>query len=66
MRSDAEIRSCGVQVLMEVLGDIEAERFITLIHREHFDYTKWRQNLWRGQTISDISKAAMDSRKNPS
>ncbi len=64
MRSDAEIRSCGVQALMDALGDIEAERFIALIHREQFDYTKWRRNLWREKTVEDISTAAMDSRKN--
>ncbi len=64
MRSDEEILSCGVQALMDALGDVEAERFITLIHREQFDYTKWRRNLWRDRTVEDISKAAMDSRKN--
>ena len=64
MRSDAEILCTGVQALLDALGDIETERFISLVHREHFDYTKWQRNLWRDRTVEDISAAAMDARKN--
>ena len=45
MITDTEIRIKGFQILAEHLGDIEAERFIALIQREPFDYTKWRQGL---------------------
>jgi hypothetical protein len=34
-----------MRVLAQYLGDVEAERFIVLIQREPFDYTKWRQNM---------------------
>jgi len=40
-------------------GDIEAERFIALIQREPFDYTKWRQGLDEDLPIEEISKKAM-------
>jgi hypothetical protein len=45
MITDTEIRIRGLQILTEHLGDVEAERFIALIQREPFDYTKWRQGL---------------------
>jgi hypothetical protein len=60
MITDTEIRIKGLQILTEHLGDIEAERFIVLIHREPFDYTKWRQGLDENFSIEDISKKAID------
>ena len=63
MLTDTEIKSKGVQVLSEYLGDVEAERFITLIQREPFDYTKWRQELDENLSINEISRKAMLLRK---
>jgi len=34
-----------MKVLKKSLGMMEAEWFITLITREPFDYTQWRQGL---------------------
>ena len=59
MITDTEIRIRGLQVLAKHLGDIEAERFIALIQREPFDYTKWRQGLDEDLTIEGISRRAM-------
>ena len=59
MITDTEIRMKGLQVLAEYLGDIEAERFIALIQREPFDYTKWREGLDENLTIEEISRRAM-------
>jgi hypothetical protein len=63
MITDTEIRIKGIQILTEHLGDIEAERFIALIQREPFDYTKWRQGLDEDLSIEDISKKAMALKK---
>ena len=63
MVTDSEIKSKGIQVLSEYLGDVEAERFITLIQREPFDYTKWRQDLDENLSINEISRKAMLLRK---
>lgn len=63
MLTDTEIKSKGIQVLSEYLGDVEAERFITLIQREPFDYTKWRQDLDENLSINEISRKAMLLRK---
>jgi hypothetical protein len=59
MITDTEIRIKGLQILAKYLGDIEAERFIALIQREPFDYTKWREGLDEGLTIEEISRRAM-------
>ena len=48
MKTDSEIKILGFEILSHYLGMIEAERFITLIQREKFDYTKWRKSLFNG------------------
>lgn len=62
MITDTEIRVKGIQVLTKHLGDVEAERFIALIQREPFDYTKWRQGLDEALPVDEISRRAMDLR----
>lgn len=62
MITDSEIKQNGIKALIEKLGIVEAERFIALIRREPFDYTKWRKNLWKGKTVREISKEAMQFR----
>ena len=59
MMTDTEIKLKGLQILAQHLGDIEAERFIALIQREPFDYTKWRQDLDDDLSIKEIGKKAM-------
>ena len=57
--ADAEIKTQGFNILSKHLGLVEAERFITLIQREKFDYTQWRQNLYEGLSGEEISRQAM-------
>lgn len=52
--STVELMSRGMQCLRDNLGDIESERFITIILREKFDYTKWQQNMYQNQTVEEI------------
>jgi hypothetical protein len=63
MRTDTELRMDGLQALAEALGSVEAERFVTLMLREPFDYTQWQRNLWPDKTVEEISTAAMEFRK---
>ncbi len=63
MITDTEIRIKGIKALTESLGDVEAERFISLIQREPFDYTKWRQGMDEDLSIEEISKKAMALRR---
>jgi len=57
--TDTEIRVKGMNILLNNLGNVEAEKFIALIIREKFDYTKWQVTLWEDKNIEDISNAAM-------
>lgn len=63
MRVDAEIKTLGFEVLTQHLGLVDAERFITLIQREKFDYTKWRQSLFTEMSGEEISRQAMKFQK---
>ena len=62
MITDTEIKSRGIQLLARYLGDVEAERFIALIQREPFDYTKWRQKMFETGSVEEISRVAMSMR----
>ncbi len=64
MITDTEIKSKGIRLLAQYLGDVEAERFIALIQRELFDYTAWRKELDNELSIEEISQRAMSFRKN--
>jgi hypothetical protein len=59
MITDSEIKQNGIKTLIKNLGLVEAERFIALIRREPFDYTKWRKTLWHGKSVREISNEAM-------
>jgi hypothetical protein len=60
MKTDSEIKMSGYEILNHNLGMIETERFISLIQRKRFDYTKWRENLFNELTGKEISKRAME------
>ena len=59
MITETEIKVRGVEALISALGEVEAERFISIMLREPFDYTKWQRTLWDGRTIEEISNRAM-------
>ena len=54
MKSDALIKSDGMRILAENLGIVEAERFITLILREPFNYTEWQRTLYGNMTVNEL------------
>jgi hypothetical protein len=63
MKTDTEIRFEGIRTLMQVLGTVEAERFIALINRERFDYTEWRKSQWLDETVESLAKRARKLRE---
>jgi hypothetical protein len=63
MRTDTIIRTEGTQALMKNLGLVEAERFIMLIQKDSFDYTRWQENLFEDMSIEEISQKAVEFRK---
>jgi len=62
MKSDTALRCDGMRVLSETLGVVEAERFIAIILREQFDYTKWRQDLFKDVPLETFLEDAMGYR----
>ena len=63
MYTDTEIKAAGLSALVAALGEVQAEKFIALIGREPFDYTKWHRTLWPDKGIQEISRAAMEHRR---
>lgn len=64
MRTDTVIKQEGMNALISKLGYVDAERFIVLISREPFDYTKWReQHLEEGLSVRELSQKAMEYSK---
>ena len=56
--TDNVLRTTGYKYLAEKLGRVNAERFISLMIAEPFDYTKWRGNLYEGMSVRELSNAA--------
>ena len=64
MQTDNAIRLAGMKILSEKLGIVDAERFISLIIRENFDYTKWREeNLNQKISVRELSRQASEYAK---
>ena len=59
MRTNAVLRIDAMDVLIKTLGEIDAERFVTIIKADDFDYTKWQRNLWKDKTIDEIYDMAV-------
>ena len=62
MNSDIVLRNEGMKVLATHLGLVKAERFISLMIREPFDYTEWQRTLYKDVPLEVFLKDAMDFR----
>jgi hypothetical protein len=58
MIADTIIRNKGMEALSDKLGMVDAERFIMLVQRDSFDYTKWQENLFEDMSLEEISEKA--------
>ena len=59
--NETALMKTGMKALIEELGDVNAERFISVLLREQFDYTEWRKdNLCVGMSVEEISNSAME------
>ncbi len=50
--TDMEIKLHGMEVLIAASGEVLAEKIISLIVREPFDYTVWQRKLWTDNEIN--------------
>lgn len=55
-RTDAEIRLAGMNALIDVLGVIEAERFIAAVSRDRFNYTEWRRQGLPHMDLDELAR----------
>lgn len=63
-KPDSVIRQEGMRTLLDTLGKVDAERFISLIIREPFDYTVWQETLFEGMSLDELSQKAMKHYEN--
>jgi len=63
MYAEMALRDEGMKVLINGLGHVEAERFISVISREPFDYTEWQRGLFDGMSVKELSRLAMKEYK---
>ena len=64
MRTDTIVKQEGMEALISNLGYVDAERFIALLSKEPFDYTKWREtHLDEGLNVRQLSKKAQEYSK---
>ena len=57
--TESVLLKTGMQVFTERFGHVEAERFVSLMLREPFDYTQWREeNLFVAMTVEAINAEA--------
>ena len=64
MNTTATIMNDGMNCLVERLGIIETEIFISQIIREPFDYTKWQREHYANMSVSELNKKAIEFAKN--
>lgn len=62
-KTDTVVKQEGMTVLLEKLGMVDAERFISLIIREPFDYTKWRKDLFDDVDVAELASRANEYSK---
>jgi len=65
MNAEMILRDKGMRILINHLGQVEAERFISLIIREPFDYTEWQKDLFNDISVRELSNSAMKEYKDP-
>lgn len=62
----AEIKNRGMKCLVEHMGVVEAEIFISVILKEQFDYTKWQREYYDAMKPGEfLSEAAEYSKLHP-
>jgi len=63
MRTDHLVRLEAMNALITTLGTVDAERFISMVKRDTFDYTEWQRKLWNNKSIEEIHLLATKHEK---
>ena len=56
--STVELMNRGMKCLTSQMGIVDAERFVSIIIQEKFDYTKWQREYFDKKTPEEISSEA--------
>ena len=53
--TDNELTVRCMNILMDNVGPVDAERFVSIVNLNHFDYTEWRKDhLFVGETVDTL------------
>ena len=63
--SENELTAKCMDILVDQVGPVEAERFVYVLNRENFDYTEWQRNLFDGETVDSLFDKIDAFRKTP-
>jgi len=64
MSSTAIIMEKGINVLLENLGVIDTEQFISTLLKEPFDYTEWSRKHYADVDLHELNMRAVEYDKN--
>ena len=64
MFTTADIMNKGMKCLIEQMGVLGAEEFISIIIREKFDYTKWQREYFDNIAQGEFYNSALEYAKN--
>jgi hypothetical protein len=56
--NDTVLSQSAIKCLIANFGVVQTERFISLIIKEPFDYTKWQTDLYENMTVDELFDAA--------
>ena len=60
--NDTLLKKTVLTHLINNFGHVQTERFIALIIKEPFDYTKWQNDLFEELSVYELSRRAMENR----
>ena len=60
MASDIEVMDRGISCLINGLGTVDTERFVSLLVRERFDYTEWQRRRFDDVGEKELFEAAVE------
>ena len=52
--SENELTAKCMDILVDQVGPVEAERFVYVLNRENFDYTEWQRSLFEDETVDSL------------
>ncbi len=52
--TETQLRVEAMKLLNQELGPVDTERFISLLSKDRFDYTEWREHLWDRVSVDDL------------